>query len=608
MIPVPDLQDASRDRLPLRCGGTDLRAVREGASSHVFATVAVPGRHVSAAESQALRADSRQGDRANRTWQMGRMSNGDRPGFPRISIVIPVYNGVNYARHAIDSALAQDYANTEVIVVNDGSRDDGATDALARSYGDRIRYVSKPNGGVASALNAGIAAMTGDVFCWLSHDDTHLPHKTSRQVELWQAAGCPEEVLFSDYRLIDAAGELITDVRLDHAMLEAKPLYALLRGSIHGCSVFVPRQLFDAVGVFNEALPTTQDYDLWHRMIQRYRFRHIPEVLIESRWHDEQGSKKIDHVAEAMAMWTRFMEELSYEQMREMEGSPFRFLRAMAGFMEANRLPDAATRFLAMAEESIGKTLVSIIIPAFNAPEMTLSAVRSAIEQTHPNTEIIVVDDGSTEDMAEVQDELASLGERGRYIRQENAGPAAARNAGWADAKGSFVAFLDADDLFVPHKIERQLRFMEAEGLSMAHTSYMRFDRPSGEFSRIGSGSGNSFPAIIGGCGIATPTVMLRRDLRHEGFAFPVTLRIGEDVVLWIRIGARRPIAGLDEALTIVRTSKSSNAYDQGKLRLGVASILAAVRADPELAVHISQINELEVFLSTLSNSESPHV
>jgi glycosyltransferase involved in cell wall biosynthesis len=536
---------------------------------------------------------------------MGAMSHGVPPGFPRVSIVIPVYNGVNYARHAIDSALAQDYANTEVIVVNDGSRDDGATDALARSYGERIRYVNKPNGGVASALNAGISAMTGDVFCWLSHDDTHLPHKTSRQVELWRAAGCPEEVLFSDYRLINAEGEMITEVRLDHAMLEAKPLYALLRGSIHGCSVFVPRQMFDAVGLFNEALPTTQDYDLWHRMIRRYRFRHIPEVLIESRWHDEQGSKKIDHVAEATAMWTRIIEELSHEQMREMEGSPLLFLTRMSEFMKANGLTAAAERFLSMAEEALAKTLVSIVIPAFNAPDMTLSAVRSAIQQTHPTTEVIVVDDGSTEDMSQVREALAPLGASGRYIRQENAGPAAARNAGWAEAKGSFVAFLDADDLFVPDKIARQLRFMEAEGLFMSHTSYMRFDMPSGEFTRIGSGWGNRFPGIIGGCGIATPTVMLRRSLRDEGLIFPETLRIGEDVVLWIRIGARRAMAGLDEALTIVRTSATSNAYDQRKQLIGVANILAAVRADPELAVHTSQINELEALLLKLSNSES---
>ena len=73
--------------------------------------------------------------------------------FPKVSIVIPVYNGANYMREAIDSALNQTYKNIEVIVINDGSIDNGETDRIARSYGDRIVYVKKENGGVSSALN-----------------------------------------------------------------------------------------------------------------------------------------------------------------------------------------------------------------------------------------------------------------------------------------------------------------------------------------------------------------------------------------------------------------------------------------------------------------------
>jgi len=74
---------------------------------------------------------------------------------PLVSIIIPVYNGSNYLRNAIESALAQTYENFEVIVINDGSKDSGRSAAIAKEFAGRIRYFEKPNGGVASALNLG---------------------------------------------------------------------------------------------------------------------------------------------------------------------------------------------------------------------------------------------------------------------------------------------------------------------------------------------------------------------------------------------------------------------------------------------------------------------
>ena len=136
-------------------------------------------------------------------------------------------------REAIDSALAQTWPDTQVLVVNDGSRDGGETNRIVRSYGGRIRYIEKPNG-VAHAERRYI-------FCWLSHDDRHLPHKTERPVDGWCELGCSEAVLYCDYRLSDAHGHPPQDVRRDHEMLVQKPLYAVLRGCVHGCSVFVPR-------------------------------------------------------------------------------------------------------------------------------------------------------------------------------------------------------------------------------------------------------------------------------------------------------------------------------------------------------------------------------
>ena len=83
---------------------------------------------------------------------------------PLVSIIIPVYNGSNYLAEAIDSALNQTYDNCEIIVINDGSNDNGATERIAKSYGNKIKYYSKENGGVASALNFGINMMEGEYF------------------------------------------------------------------------------------------------------------------------------------------------------------------------------------------------------------------------------------------------------------------------------------------------------------------------------------------------------------------------------------------------------------------------------------------------------------
>ncbi len=523
---------------------------------------------------------------------------------PRVSIVVPVYNGANYMRAALDSALAQDYPDFEVVVVNDGSRDDGATDAIARSYGDRIRYVAKENGGVATALNAGIAAMTGEIFCWLSHDDIHLPHKTRRQAEEWVRLGRPaREVLIADYRLIGPDGAALGENRLDHALLEAKPLYALLRGSIHGCSVFLPRGLFDEVGGFDPALPTTQDYDLWFRMIQAgARFRHMPEVLIESRQHDEQGSRQADHVLEATALWRRMVRDTPHAVKLAMEGTALRFAERTAAFLAHNGLHDTALALHADAERALLDTLVTAVIPVFNRIGLAVAAVESAAAQLHPRVEIVVVDDGSTEDTQPLERAVARHAGRARLIRQANAGAAAARNRGWAEAKGEYVAFLDADDLWLPNKVTAQLRIMEEQGAAFSHTSYQLLTSDPARMRRMPAGRYNDFPAIISGCGIATPTVMVRTSLREEGLRFPGGLAVSEDITLWLRIASRHGVVGIDHALTVVRAGDSATAHDFHAARVGARVQLAACLEDERLSIHGDQVAALRQFVLNLEH------
>ena len=101
----------------------------------------------------------------------------------KVSVIIPVYNGSNFLESAIESVINQTYNNIEIIVVNDGSNDNGKTKKIAEKYLGKIRYFEKPNGGVATALNLGLRLMTGDFFAWLSHDDFYHPDKIQKSVD-----------------------------------------------------------------------------------------------------------------------------------------------------------------------------------------------------------------------------------------------------------------------------------------------------------------------------------------------------------------------------------------------------------------------------------------
>ena len=186
---------------------------------------------------------------------------------PKISVAMPVFNGGGYFAVAVESVLAQAYEPLEIVIVNDGSKDDGHTaslgQAFASRYPERVVYIEQPNGGVASALNTAIASMSGDIFCWLSHDDLFEPNKLERQVEFWRALNRENAILFSDYQLINSAGEPTYAVRFDREMFRKAPQLPLFRGAINGCTIFAPLDLIRAAGGFEEQYRYTQDYWLW---------------------------------------------------------------------------------------------------------------------------------------------------------------------------------------------------------------------------------------------------------------------------------------------------------------------------------------------------------
>ncbi|MFM9912815.1 MAG: glycosyltransferase [Methylophilaceae bacterium] len=219
---------------------------------------------------------------------------------PLISIIIPVFNGSDYLDLAIQSALAQTYSNIEVIVVNDGSADDGATKRISLSYGDRIRYFSKPNGGVASALNLAITEMHGAYLSWLSHDDLYQPQKLKSQMEFLLAlpSGIRERtIVYSDYSIFTSDPDNSFPVRIRSVQPESFRYWITVGNALHGCTLLIPKTAFEECGVFDETLRTTQDYELWFRMAGKFRFQHRAEELVKARNHANQGTRRMADIA-----------------------------------------------------------------------------------------------------------------------------------------------------------------------------------------------------------------------------------------------------------------------------------------------------------------------
>jgi glycosyltransferase involved in cell wall biosynthesis len=235
---------------------------------------------------------------------------------PLVSLAIPIFNGAEFMRLSIDSALAQTYPHIEIIVVNDGSNDEGETEKIALSYGDRVRYYSKKNGGVGSALNLALKKSCGEYFCWLSHDDLYLPEKVARQVEFLQSLQKKDAVVFCRHREINAYGELLQKLPPPPLFNPDAAAYQLLLNQwLHCCSILAPRSIYLEMGGFKEDLLTTQDYDMLIRIGLHYPFFEIPEILLYARKHQSQGSLTVAHQEEVKRFLVEHIPMLSSEYM-----------------------------------------------------------------------------------------------------------------------------------------------------------------------------------------------------------------------------------------------------------------------------------------------------
>ena len=199
------------------------------------------------------------------------------------------------------------------------------------------------------------------------------------------------------------------------------------------------------------------------------------------------------------------------------------------------------------------KPIVSVIIPAYNRGWMLKEAVDSVLSQEFYDFELIVTDDGSEDNTPDI---LASYGNRIKVIRQENKGVSSARNKGIASSSGSYIAFLDSDDLWLPGKLSTQLAFFESNPsafICQTEEIWLKNGKRVNPGKRHKKVSGFFFEKSLELCMVSPSAVMVKRSLLDIVGLFDETLPACEDYDLWLRINCRHPIYLIDTPLIVKR-------------------------------------------------------
>lgn len=235
---------------------------------------------------------------------------------------------------------------------------------------------------------------------------------------------------------------------------------------------------------------------------------------------------------------------------------------------------------------------VSVVIPAYNAARFLPQTIEGLRAQTQPADEIIVVDDGSTDDSRQV---IASLGEGITYIHQENAGVSAARNRGITVATGDIVAFLDADDHWLPEKIAKQLAVFQAQpkvglvasdrsdidanGRVLLDSLFKREGLDELFCNLAGRPIPRAFSRLVKTNFLPTSSVMVRKSALAEAGLFDTGIRYGEDLELWARIAAKHAVVCLPEVLVLYRLHDSNATQHTERLLADMVRVMQRIRS-----------------------------
>lgn len=226
------------------------------------------------------------------------------PTPPGVSVVIPAYNYARFLPSAVESCLKQEYANFEIVVVDDGSKDN--TREVMAGYGAPVRYVYQDNAGLSAARNTGIREAKHDFVAFLDADDLLLPTHLSDSMAAFAKLPPDYALVACDDVLVDVDGRpLPFTVHVPVLPREVTLKDILMRTRFSPTGAVARKEVFALCGGFDTALRSTEDRDMWIRIAARRRIWHQGRVLVEIRKHGNNMSNNADRMKNNMSVVLR---------------------------------------------------------------------------------------------------------------------------------------------------------------------------------------------------------------------------------------------------------------------------------------------------------------
>jgi len=227
-------------------------------------------------------------------------------------------------------------------------------------------------------------------------------------------------------------------------------------------------------------------------------------------------------------------------------------------------------------------SLVSVIIPVYNGEKTIKQTIESVFQQTLTDWELIVIDDGSQDSTLEIVHSIQDS--RLKVFTYPNSGVSASRNRGITQAKGEFISFLDADDLWTPDKLESQLKALQENPQADVAYSWTDWIDESGKFLRPGGHitvNGNAYKQLLVRDFIESGSnPLIRRQALNEVGAFEESLAYGEDWDMWLRLAARYEFVTVTSSQILYRISPKSASFNIWKMEEGSLEIIERAFAD----------------------------